>query len=342
MSKPLMDDERRHEVVKHFMHSPAQLSTALVEYKDFLDQESLLKWGTTNLDKYLMKILPGRVYFFLGRPGHGKTSLLIALARNFGKQLVSLSKTGKQKVVFYVTWETLVEDYEVALRTNEGFSISDFMEGKVKRDTLVQQQPKRVEVPIWGMGERGSRESIPEYLTFDVVEYALLNHNEFFGADIEIAAVVLDYLQKIPLTGKFRDRITEVSEATYSTERLAKKLRCPFFVGVQASREVDVLKPPIPQARHGQWTSVIEQVGDGVYGLWRPIKTTAKPLKGPNGSEIQVTSNLVALYTEKQRGKGTGDTIWMYLSPDLCRLEDMQIDHFTGDAERVGADDGDE
>lgn len=343
MNSPAGDHERKKATIRHFMHSPAQLSTALVEYRRSLDQNSFLKWPTKKLNEKLMLILPGRVYTFLGRPGHGKTTILISLAKSFAKQIQRAPRTGtKQKVVFYVTWETLVEDYEVALRgESDGFSISDFLESRVPMEKLDAQQKERVMLPVWGMGERGARgkEGVLEPLTFDLVEYALLHHDEFFGADIEIIAVVLDYLQKIPLSGRFKDRTAEVTEAIYLTELLAQKLLCPVFLGAQAGRETDLLKPPIPSARHGYYSAAIEHVSSGIYPLWRPIKTQKAPIKF-NGTEIPVTDNLIMWGVEKGRGKrATGEMIPMYLSPDMCRLEDLQIDQFTGDVGRAGAND---
>lgn len=320
-----------HGAIEHYLNTPGDLATARVEYWDELQKETLLKWPTAAMNQRLMKLLPGHLYFFVGRPGHGKTSVLIALTRSFGEQLKKMPPRpdGRQPIVVYATWETTVNDYEVALYSSSDLTITDFLEGKARREALVEQQVARVSDPVWAFGYRIGRGSTQHRMTFDVLEHALVHHDEYFGPNFFIAAVVLDYLQKMPFSGRFRDRTAEVTEATFRAEELVQQLMCPGFVGAQGARATDDEKPPIPQIHHSQHASAIEQTASFFAGIWRPVKTQAagSDFQISKETSVKVTDELMVWGIRKQRGKPAnyGDMMLFHLAPELCRLADLEL-----------------
>jgi replicative DNA helicase len=330
-SRTVSDAER--VIIGKFIHSPEELASALPEYYDYLRAKGLLAWGIPILDQMLPPIRPTQVHTFLGRPGHGKTTFLAALAKNFSAQLIPFNQTSKRKrIVAVVTWQTIVDEYEVMLQTEGHFTVSEFHKLEMDRDALVTRALRRIDMPVWMLGDRiaGSRHTM-EKMTFDRVEYALLHIQEFFGVDVEIAAIIGDYLQVAPLSGRYLNRTAEVSEAMYLFENLAKKMATTVFLGAQAGRKTDERNPPIPEAADSQHASDIEQVSAGLYGLWRPRKSRFKELKLGNGKALAVTPNLLVLQVEKGRLRDAAQQrIKLYMSPDMVNLEDLEVNYSGG------------
>ena len=114
------------------------------------------------------------------------------------------------------------------------------------------------------------------------------------------------YLQIIPVDNEL-DRTMRVAEATRLTKELAIRTKCPVSVGVQARRETDNSKSPIPSMADAQWSSAIEQIADKLFGedyYWSVLAGGRHQLPFVTMSAIMGGNVRVGLEDSLYAGKG--------------------------------------
>ena len=107
-----------------------------------------------------------------------------------------------------------------------------------------------------------------------------------------------------------KEKLGQVDQAINDAKQLAMRMGLPIIVGVQARREVDSYKNPIPTLSDAQWSSSIEQVADKQISVWRPIKThdpSEEPTIKVGDTDYTNDENLFVIKLLKQRfEKGYG------------------------------------
>jgi replicative DNA helicase len=138
-------------------------------------------------------------------------------------------------------------------------------------DTIRRKAVKRINLPVWTIGNslRHANMKKPR-MTVDMVYQAIEAMYEEFN--VKPTLVCLDYLQ-IVKTDSGGERLTQVTDATFAAKELAMRAGVPIIAGVQARRNVDEQRHPLPGMSDAQWSSAIEQTADKQISLWRPSKT---------------------------------------------------------------------
>lgn len=227
--------------------------------------------GMPALDRYLTPLLSDNLVTVLGRPGHGKTGLMLWWARH---EALRIAGRDDKKVVVYVTYEQSVEDlmaFNVAAGQN--LSIESMARGTLPDGDwakVITALTEGVTLPLAIIGHSGERRQRRPRLTLTNVAETLVYLSDKLRAQPHM--VFLDYLQRIPGEHYLGDRRLEVSEALDRCKDAALALGAPWVVGVQAKREVDLRQIPIPMLADGQETANIEQASDKVLSLVRPCK----------------------------------------------------------------------
>lgn len=315
-----------------YILTPAESSTRFLKYDKHLKSHPGIKFGTPRLNKYVIPAKPGEVIAFVGRPGHGKSSIMSFYARqeaqkiiNSGKAALNLSQTGE--AVLYATYEQTIESQEASIQVGlADFSISDIHWGRVDTTKLITANKARIELPIWLAGQSffdpGQPPMFIDELYTDILSICK-------GFNIKFNLICLDYLQRIP-TRKGTERHLQVSEAILGAKDLAMSVGCPVFLGVQAKQEVDKRADQTPGMSDTYYTAELDHVIDKGFGLLKPIKchdlnsqinfTWAKTTV-----RLPVTDNLFFLSMFKQRGEQGSRRFPLRFDMNSLQINDMDL-----------------
>jgi len=313
---------------RNLIHTPAELAT---EHMNWARRNATLpgmSWGIPSMDRHVIPMRPGDLTGIIGRPGHGKSSIMAYLARTEARRIIERGAAEREAVI-YVTWESSAEELENFFAADDKASASDVAWGRADLDYLARKAIKRAAVPIWVIGHgigRVSQET--PRMTVSAVYEAI----EAMQADYDVTPVLvlLDYVQLIPVT-KANERVLQVTEAVIRAKELAQRAAVPIVAGVQARREVDGYKQPIPEKADAQWASGIEQTVDKLFGLWRPclspgFENKLIEIDGVPGS-YPVNQNLIIMRMLKQRGEDGRRTWALHFAPQYLRLCELEINN---------------
>lgn len=239
------------------IHTPADLASEHLAWAKRNIEEPGIPWGIPAVDRYVIPMRPGDLIGLIGRPGHGKSSLMAYLARAHAKRIMARGTADKEAVV-YVTWESSAEEIENFFIADDQVSASDIAWGRADIEEIKRRAVKRARVPIWVIGHGIGRASpnTPR-MTVDVVYQAIESMEEDYG--IRPALVLLDYMQLIPVM-RAESRVERVTDAVIRAKELAQRAAVPVVAGVQARRDVDNYKYPIPEKSDAQWACLAGDV----------------------------------------------------------------------------------
>jgi replicative DNA helicase len=303
------------------IHNPADLAAETVAWAEHILTTPGVPFGVEQVDAKMNPMHPGDLVVICGRPGHGKTSLLATMARAEAKRIVE--RGAQDEVVLYVTWEQVAEEINLILDVNPNYTAVEVMRGEVDLETIRRQSFKRVELPIWIIGDSISRTNTKSLRMFpDVVFKVIEQAVEEKG--IKPTLMLFDYVQIIPARN-VSEKVLQVSMAAELVKELAKRVGCPGVIGAQARRDVDDREWKVPTLRDPQWASAIEQVTDKFFGVWRPWLTDReKPPISIGAGSYPITENLFVLELGKQRFGEAGMRWALHFEPRdlrLCKIE---------------------
>ena len=313
----------KREAYREIVHSPADLAAEKVRWAEHILTSPGVPFGIADVDREMNPAHPGDVVVLCARPGHGKTSLLATIARSEARRIQERG-TEKTEAVFYITWEQVAEEIDLILDANDDYTVADIMRGKADMDAIRCRAVKRVQTPIWVIGDSIGRTSTKSLRLFtDVVCEAIEIAVEDYG--VTPTLLCFDYIQIIPV----REASEQTMQVLYAAQRvkeLAKRIGAPAFVGAQARREVDDREFKIPTMRDAQWASAIEQVTDKFFGMWRPWLTDKdkEPIQ-VGGLPIPITEELMIVQMSKQRFGPAGFTWAKHFSPAHLKLCDLEL-----------------
>jgi len=261
-----------------YISTPSEIA---VELNSMLDRALSPDWrlittGVPEIDE-AVTIYPGSVTAVVGRPGMGKSMLLKALAKRELERIAAEDQSGRQCVVF-VTLEEPEEKLAIQL-SGASLKWREMARGEIADPDEARREivglPKRLRglYVIRHPGLVAGRVSDP--LSAQRVLGAIERIAVEFGRRPTL--VCLDYLQLMKGdSGSYsvQSKTEHVMAASAGALNLARALRVPVVMAVQASRDTDDRDPPLPRLSDLQWGSAIEQDCDLVLGLCRPISLT--------------------------------------------------------------------
>ena len=318
-----MTSEKQREALREIVHSPADLAVETVQWAEHILTSPGVPFGIASVDAEMNPAHPGDVVVLCARPGHGKTSLLATIARAEAKRIRARGMQ-KTEAVFYITWEQVAEEINLILDSNDDYTVADIMRGTADMEAIKTRAVKRVDSPIWVIGDSITRTTTKSVRLFtDTVCEAIEIAVEDYG--VKPTLLCFDYIQIIPVR-EAAEQTVQVLYAAQRVKELAKRIGAPAFVGAQARREVDDREFKIPTMRDAQWASAIEQVTDKFFGLWRPWLTDRDKEPIQVGQDmIPITEELLIVQLSKQRFGPAGFTWAKHFSPAHLKLCDLEL-----------------
>lgn len=215
-----------------------------------------LRTGFDDLDRILVGIEPEELILVAGRPGHGKSALLMNLLRHM------TMKQGCRAAIF--SQEMSNDEITRRLVAQEsGINSQVLKSGALTAEDwpkFTKAMERLSNLNIW-MDDASNL--TPSRLRSRCLK---LKHNG--GLDV----VLVDYIQIMSPEGRKSDgnRVQEVSYITRSLKLLAKELKCPVIAASQLSRASELRSDKHPVLSDLRDSGSLEQDANGVLFIHRP------------------------------------------------------------------------
>jgi replicative DNA helicase len=258
---------------------------------EFSQQTSLpgVPTGFVDLDHFLQGLQPADLVIAAGRPGMGKTSLLLSIARHAAKD--------HQKHIAIFILETSREQVAQRLVAQEtGIDIQRIRSGKLEADE-------------WQSLAHGIETLNDVHLFLDdtpaITVHQMRSTCRQLHMEYRLDLVVVDYLQLMSGGERFENRVQEVSFITRQLKLLARELNVPVLAAAQLSRAVEQRTDKRPVLSDLRESGSIEMDADVVMFLYRPEEgelsnqvdiIVAKHRNGPTGTVKLAFRKSLALF----------------------------------------------
>ena len=240
--------------------------------------------GIADLDHKTTGFYPGDLLILAGRPGMGKTTLALNIARNIADQ-------GKPVVMFSL--EMPAEQLASKLLCDRaGVDVGSTRSGNLKTrdiERLVSARDQMRDTPFW-IYDR------PNVTTAEI--QAILRQIEIVTGNPP-GLIVIDYLQL--MTGDRRrgqSREQEVSQISRELKIIARRSEAPVLALSQLNRGVEQRQDKRPMMSDLRESGAIEQDADAVMMVFRP-----------GYYETEAPQDLAELIISKQRRGPTGTVL---------------------------------
>jgi len=268
-----LDDLLRQQHINNGVHLPDYIDPFL---QSLGTSPPGLKTGYHAIDQIIGAIHPGDLVIIAGRPGMGKTALLIAIMAHLARKhhrcaFISLEMRTQQIVTRICC--ALADLHLARLLNAVPLTQAEYQQLQQSIEVMRESQ-------VWIYDDKISR-------MHDIYQVLLAQHYRY-GLD----AVFVDYLQLIGGERKrYESRQHEITEISRSLKLLAHTLNVPLLVGSQLSRQVEMRADKRPTLSDLRESGSIEQDADIVMFLHRPDPNlpnlsniiVAKHRNGPTG-----------------------------------------------------------
>lgn len=215
-----------------------------------------LRTGFRDLDRMLTGLQAGHLMIVAARPGMGKTSFALDLARQ-------VAATQRKNVAVFSLEMT---KQELMDRIIAGFLSVDAW--KLKKGELTEQDFAKLGTLFDGLKAHPLYIDDDPDTTISNLRSKARRQQMEHGLDL----LIIDYLQLIEVTDRVasgENRTQQVSYISRSLKNLARELQCPIIALSQLSRSVEQRNPPIPILSDLRESGSIEQDADTVLMLYR-------------------------------------------------------------------------
>ncbi len=277
-------------------HDVKPFSHVLSELYDQVEQRAQhaglfgVPTGFVDLDRILQGMQPSDLLIVAGRPGMGKTSLLLSI--------VKYAAQAHKKHIAVFTLEMSSEQLAQRLVAQEtGIDMQRMRSGKLEEEEW-PLFTHAVEV----LGDvRLFLDDTPAITPLQMRSKCRRLHMEY-----ELDLIVVDYLQLMSGGGRFENRVQEVSYISRQLKVLARDLNVPVLAAAQLSRAVEQRADKHPILSDLRESGSIEMDADVVMFLYRP--------------EDGDLSNRVEVIVAKHRNGPTG-TVQLAFRQSLTKFE---------------------
>ncbi|MEA3459431.1 MAG: replicative DNA helicase, partial [Chloroflexota bacterium] len=219
------------------------------------DQPIGIPTSFRDLDKILGGLQPSDMIIVAGRPGAGKTSLVLSIAHNAAKKfnqrvaLFSLEMSAEQVVQRLISAETGIDSQRLRL-------------GEIEDDEwplFVQAAGVLSDLPIF-------IDDTPSLSALQMRTKARRIHAEY-GLNL----VIVDYLQLMQGGRRAENRVQEISNISRALKALARELNVPVLAVSQLSRAVESRQDKRPILSDLRESGSLEQDADVVMCIYRDV-----------------------------------------------------------------------
>lgn len=291
------------------------IKRVISEYFDRLEyiirnpEESIgIPTGFTDLDRLLGGLQRSDLLIVAGRPGLGKSAMLLSIAKNVAQKhgkcvaMFSLEMSNEQLVQRLISQETSIDSHKLRL--------GEISETDWKVFTHAASTLSDVRIFL---------DDTPALTPLQLRSKCRRLHLEY-----KLDLILVDYLQLMGSDIRSENRVQEVSYISRYLKALARELNVPVVAAAQLSREVEKRGGKVPQLSDLRESGSLEQDSDVVMFIHRqedkmppPMESGAASRRAPAAlNETIVTEIIVA----KHRHGPTG-SVKLIFFPARTRFE---------------------
>ncbi|KAA3645811.1 MAG: replicative DNA helicase [Chloroflexi bacterium] len=259
--------------------------------------------GFIDIDRLLGGLQPSDLLIIAGRPGQGKTSFMLSLAKNTAQlhkkhiALFSMEMSNEQLVQRLISQETGIDSRRLRTGDLEEHEWPLFAQAiEVLGDTHIYL------------------DDTPAITPTQMRAKCRRLHMEY-GLDL----VIVDYLQLMGGDRRNDNRVQEVSYISRSLKVLARELNVPVLAAAQLSRAVEQRSDKKPQLSDLRESGSLEQDADIVMFIYRE----------DDSNPDSIMKNVTDIVVAKHRNGPTHPGIQLVFREDLAKFENAatrQID----------------
>ncbi|MCX6012224.1 MAG: replicative DNA helicase [Chloroflexi bacterium] len=266
-----------------------------------------LPTGFNDLDAYLGGLQRSDMIVLGARPSLGKSSFALNIARNAAVQhsarvaLFSLEMSKEQLVNRLLSSESGLNQKQVR------FSGHSEIEEKVLMDAMGKLSETAIYIddsPISSIAE----------IRIKAKRLA----NEIDGLDL----IIVDYMGLVRTSGRYQNRVQEMSEISRSLKALARDLDVPVLAISQLSRAVELRPDHRPQLSDLRESGDIEQDADVVMFIHREDKHISKEEWDKNHPTENFPDHIAEIIIAKHRNGPTGQ-LKLYFREECTKFENL-------------------
>ncbi len=256
--------------------------------------------GFIDLDKLLGGLQQSDLLIIAGRPGSGKTGLMLNVAKNAAMvakkhvAVFSLEMSNDQLVQRLISQETGIDSQRLRLGDIHDHEWPLFVQAS---NVLSDAQIFLDDTPA---------------LTPNQLRSKCRRLDQEYGLDL----VIVDYLQLMQGDGRSENRVQEVSTISRGLKQLARELNVPVLAGAQLSRAVEQRSDKRPVLSDLRESGSLEQDSDIVMFIDRP------DMYNTDGAKTNIATIIVA----KHRNGPTAD-IQLVFRGALTKFENAETRH---------------
>jgi replicative DNA helicase len=285
-------------------NAPVLIAEALSDYYDVFEyalqnpsEQVGISTGYRDLDSMFNGFHRGDLWTVAGRPGTGKTSLLLCFAANvarFGGRVLlpSLEMPLDQLVTRLLAMET-------------GVNVARLRDFKVTPQEAARITEAIGRISNWALW-------VWDVSSLTVSE--LRNHARRIKHEYGLDLVLADYVQLMHEPSLAENRVLELSHITRRMKSLARDLNCTVIQGAQLSRDVEKRADKRPHLADLRESGSIENDSDVVVFLYRD-ELYNENTEFPNQADLIVA---------KHRNGPTG-TVSLYFEKSLTKFMDASV-----------------
>ncbi|MFZ6027794.1 MAG: replicative DNA helicase [Chloroflexota bacterium] len=254
--------------------------------------------GFGELDRLLQGLQPSDLVIVAGRPGMGKTSLLLSAVKH-------AAQVGKKHVAVFSLEMSAEQLAQRIVAQETGIDTQRLRAGRLADD----------EWPLFAQAVEALSEAclfIDDTPAISPQQMRTKSRRLHLAYGLDL--IVVDYLQLMSGGGgakgqrSFENRVQEVSFVSRQLKALAKELNVPVLAAAQLSRAVEQRADKHPLLSDLRESGSIEMDADVVAFLYRP--------------EMAEATQLIDVIVAKHRNGPTG-TVQLVFQPGLAKFENM-------------------
>tara|TARA_R110002020_G_scaffold17515_1_gene61422 strand:+ start:88 stop:1404 length:1317 start_codon:yes stop_codon:yes gene_type:complete len=281
------------------------IEDALMETMDSIDSggKNLIKFGIPTLDELSGGMTRGEITIIGGRPGHGKTTLIVNLLKNFIDQGLRVALFNREM--------TNIEMLKKLIALESGqLSYKMIRQGVHDKDSY--KELSKTMAMIEG------KYNADKFIMFDDIR-------DFAGSSAEVKkfkpdVILDDYIQLIQPSNPQEQRRLQLEKIVNDYKWLAKSTNASIVLASQLNRGIEARGNGKPMLSDLAESGAIEQVAENVLFSYYDYKINyAKSKTGPNC--IEVIGSKVRYGTSGNAKLGfDGDRVKLYPSMDEYRI----------------------
>jgi len=258
------------------------------------DRIKAISTGYKYLDDKLGGLFGGGLYILAGRPGMGKTALMLNFADNISSEtpvvVISLEMRAEELGMRLIAARTGISVGEQRLSKN----LTDNQWNDI-RQTYTQVREKKLFIEDCAGINISALKSIAR-------RYKRLHGNFVF---------MVDYLGLLDTDRGIKNKVHQIEEITKSLKVLAKELDIPVVILSQLNRGVEARDDKRPMMSDLRDSGAIEQDADVVMFTYRAEYYEAKnrPVKKPNETEAKYTNRINEWQADLEALKGKAEIV---------------------------------